>query len=258
MHLKSIQLKIALLAGACLLLSAAVLVGYSLKSTHDTQVYVDEKVSALLDDGAKLRLEQSAKVAAKNIQQEFDVAMNAARTMAQTFEMSKQLDDEGRPLLQLDRSAANAILLNVLKHNESFNGTYSCWEPDALDGRDSDFRVQADGNNPETGRFTPYWTRDDKGRVDVQPLVEYDTDAVHPNGVAKGDGIAARKRIILKVSLAPCRILFRVSRSGWPPFQCRLCVMESSMVLPEPTMFLILCKSSARRLMARCFQGRGK
>jgi methyl-accepting chemotaxis protein len=186
MHLKSIQLKIALLAGACLLLSAAVLVGYSLKSTHDTQVYVDEKVSALLDDGAKLRLEQSAKVAAKNIQQEFDVAMNAARTMAQTFEMSKQLDDEGRPLLQLDRSAANAILLNVLKHNESFNGTYSCWEPDALDGRDSDFRVQADGNNPETGRFTPYWTRDDKGRVDVQPLVEYDTDAVHPNGVAKG------------------------------------------------------------------------
>ena len=186
MQLKSIQLKIALLAGTCLLLCAAILVGYSLTATRNAQTFVDEKVSGLLDDTAKLRLEESAKVAALSIQQEFDVALNAARTMAQSFEMAKEMDSDGSPLLALDRNAVNAILLNVLKHNESFNGTYSCWEPNAIDGNDNDFRNNQDGNNAETGRFTPYWTRDDQGRIDVQALVEYDTDAVHPNGVPKG------------------------------------------------------------------------
>nr|WP_320115088.1 methyl-accepting chemotaxis protein [uncultured Desulfuromonas sp.] len=186
MQFKSIQLKIALLAGACLLLCAAILVGYSLTATHNTQAYVDEKVSGLLDENAQVRLEESAKVAAFSIQREFDVALNAARTMAHSFEMSKQVDDAGVPLLQLDRSAANAILLNVLKHNESFNGTYSCWEPNALEDNDEAFRVAQDGNNPQTGRFTPYWTRDEQGRVAVQHLVEYDSDALHANGVAKG------------------------------------------------------------------------
>nr|WP_320048805.1 methyl-accepting chemotaxis protein [uncultured Desulfuromonas sp.] len=186
MQFKSIQLKIALLAGTCLLLCAAILVGYSLTATRNAQSFVDEKVSGLLDDTAKLRLEESAKIAALSIQQEFDVALNAARTMAQSFEMAKEMDADGRPLLALDRKAVNAILLNVLKHNESFNGTYSCWEPNAIDGNDNDFRNNQDGNNAKTGRFTPYWTRDDQGRVDVQALVEYDTDAVHPNGVPKG------------------------------------------------------------------------
>lgn len=37
-----------------------------------------------------------------------------------------------------------------------------------------------------TGRFTPYWTRSADGKIAVQPLVEYDTNDKHPNGVLKG------------------------------------------------------------------------
>ena len=65
-------------------------------------------------------------------------------------------------------------------------GTYSCWEPNALDGRVADFTTGKDGNNQQTGRFTPYWNRDEKGNIAVQPLVEYDTRDRHPNGVLKG------------------------------------------------------------------------
>ncbi|WP_230370354.1 hypothetical protein [Paludibacterium denitrificans] len=46
--------------------------------------------------------------------------------------------------------------------------------------------AQCNGNNPQTGRFTPYWTRSESGAIAVQPLVEYDSDALHPNGVPKG------------------------------------------------------------------------
>ncbi|MDF0534202.1 methyl-accepting chemotaxis protein [Shewanella sp. A32] len=88
--------------------------------------------------------------------------------------------------VQLSRRSVNEILRNVLTKNKNLNGTYSCWEPNGLDGRDSDFIGSEDGNNPQTGRFTPYWTRNAQGNIAVQPLVEYDTDSRHPNGVLKG------------------------------------------------------------------------
>jgi len=114
---------------------------------------------------------------------DFVVALDAARTMADTFMVSKAEDNGG---LELGRNQINAILLKVLKDNPNFNGTYSCWEPDALDGQDSSFKTGKNGNNILTGRFTPYWNRDERGNIAVQPLVEYDTMDRHPNGVLKG------------------------------------------------------------------------
>ena len=37
-----------------------------------------------------------------------------------------------------------------------------------------------------TGRFLPYWNRDKSGHMAMQPLVEYDSRELHPNGVMKG------------------------------------------------------------------------
>ncbi|MFM2479695.1 HAMP domain-containing protein [Celerinatantimonas sp. MCCC 1A17872] len=42
------------------------------------------------------------------------------------------------------------------------------------------------GNNPQTGRFTPYWTRDHQGHIGVQSLVDYDSTERLSNGVMKG------------------------------------------------------------------------
>ena len=186
MKLKSIQLKISLIAGACLVLTAGILVGYSLISASNTQQMTIERVSALQQKSALDQLQNLAGDQAGNVQAKFDIALDAARTMAQTFEVGKAPGPNGEPVLQLGRDQINAILLNVLKQNPEFNGTYSCWEPDALDGRDSEFRTGQDGNNSVHGRFTPYWNRDANGNIAVQPLVEYDTYDKHPNGVLKG------------------------------------------------------------------------
>lgn len=186
MQLKSIQLKIALIAGLCLLVSAVTLVSYSLISSRNTQAFVNTEVTGLLDSNVRLQLQHQARAEAAVIRAEFDLALNAARTMAHTFEMAKELDANGHPLLALDRDGVNGVLLNVLKQNKSFNGTYSCWEPNAIDGNDDAFRTGKDGNNADTGRFSPYWNRDASGNIAVQPLVEYDSYALHANGVRKG------------------------------------------------------------------------
>ncbi len=186
MNLKSIQLKISLMAGVCLLLTAGILVTYGLISSSNTQTFTIDNVSQQQEKMALDGLSSLAGEQAGKIQSEFALALDAARTMANVFEVGKSKDKYGMTALNLSRSGLNSVLLNVLKANPKFNGTYSCWEPNALDGLDQNYKNGVDGNNKDTGRFTPYWTRDASGNIAVQPLVEYDTMDKHPNGVLKG------------------------------------------------------------------------
>lgn len=192
-------MKIAGLAGICLIMSSAILVAYGLYSSAASRDIVKSRVSALVEAQALDGLKNLAGNYAGQIQVQFQVALDAARTMADVFMVSKS----GNGNLELGRDQLNAILLKVLKSNPNFNGTYSCWEPNAIDGRDDMFRTGQDGNNSVTGRFTPYWTRDQSGNIAVQPLVEYDTMDKHPNGVLKGGWYIVPKQEHKESVLAP-------------------------------------------------------
>ncbi|KIQ59980.1 chemotaxis protein [Pseudomonas fluorescens] len=182
MKFKSLQARICVTAGVCLFISSISLVVYGLFSARSNEQYVSDEVTTLIEKSTIREIQNLAGSRANAIQAKLQNALDAARTMANTFAASKASQS---PLV-LGRDQVNSILLSVLKDNPEFNGTYSCWEPDALDGQDLAFRNERDGNNPLTGRFTPYWTRSADGHVAVQPLVEYDSADRHPNGVPKG------------------------------------------------------------------------
>jgi hypothetical protein len=118
------------------------------------------------------------------------------------------------------RTQFNAVLRNVLEHNPSFNGTYSAWEPNGLDGNDGPYQNAAAMGSDATGRFLPYWTRGAGGKS-RSSLWSNTTAARHPNGLVKGRGISTRTTPIAKTCSAPCPISFRASRSIWPPCRCR-------------------------------------
>ncbi|MCF6754247.1 methyl-accepting chemotaxis protein [Pseudomonas stutzeri] len=185
MTLRSIQQRIALIGGLCLLATAGILIGYSVYLASSTQQLVSNRVSQQAQDEALQTLQHLGGKYAGEIRAEFTKALEAARGMATTFAVAKMgaADNGG---LDIGRDQVNAVLLNVLKSYPDFNGTYSCWEPDAIDGQDALFAGTQNGNNDQTGRFTPYWTRGADGKIAVQPLVEYDTMDKHPNGVLKG------------------------------------------------------------------------
>jgi methyl-accepting chemotaxis protein len=180
-QLNSVQGKIAVATGGALIATAVSLLVVSIGSSVTTQSMVSSRVGELVRAETSAKLGYLAAAQAGAIQAKFDLALDAARTMAHTFSLAKS--DAG---VSLGRSQINAILRHVLVNNPEFNGTYSCWEPGALDGNDGGFLNTGNGNNLKTGRFTPYWTRSDTGSIAVQPLVEYDTMDKHPNGVLKG------------------------------------------------------------------------
>lgn len=186
MRIQSIQLKIALLAGVCVVAASTALVGYSIVSAAKSKTFVGDNLAHLTEDATKTQLKTLALAQASLIEAPLNAAFDAARNMARMFEVSAVNDGGGTPAVGQQRARFNAILLNVLKDNPGFNGTYSAWEPDALDGQDRLFRDRNDIGSDATGRFLPYWTRSADGRLAVQPLVEYDSRELHPNGVMKG------------------------------------------------------------------------
>lgn len=177
--LQSVQGRIALAAGGALVISSATLLAVNIGSAMMTQTMVSNRTNELMRSEAEAKLRNLASAQAGAIQARFDLALDAARTMAHTFSLARSSVPMGRVQL-------NAVLHNVLVNNPEFNGTYSCWEPNAVDGNDAQHTGSGNGNNAQTGRFTPYFTRNGSGTIAVQPLVEYDSDAAHVNGVPKG------------------------------------------------------------------------
>lgn len=101
---------------------------------------------------------------ANEVDAELEVAMDAARTLAHTFEAAKNQGSANRDLL-------NAVLKNTLERNPNFIGVWTCWEPDALDGKDSS-HINTPGHDG-TGRFIPYWNRG-TGTASLEALADYD------------------------------------------------------------------------------------
>ena len=94
-----------------------------------------------------------------------EVPMDAARTLAQTMELFRNLDPAER------RRDYNNTLRGILAANPEFLGVWSCWEPDALDGMDAQYAGTPGSDS--SGRFIPYWNRG-TGSITLEPLVGYD------------------------------------------------------------------------------------
>ena len=183
--IRSVQLKIALIAGLCLAVTCVVLIGYSLFSTQTSNRYVSAEVMHLVDRQTKESLLNRAAAEANAIKAELEVGFDAARSMAHVFAVLADDKNSGTPD-SARRKQLNAVLRNVVQQNPAFNGTYSAWEPNGLDGNDAAFKGRDEMGSDGTGRFLPYWTRNAGGTIAVQPLVEYDSNERHANGLVKG------------------------------------------------------------------------
>ncbi|SIR27786.1 methyl-accepting chemotaxis protein [Rhizobium sp. RU20A] len=184
MQFRSIKAKIVVLSSLSMITASGALLAYGFISSSSSQAYVSDNVSEMTRDLTKESLLRLGASQAATIRASLDGAFDAARNLARGFEAVVGGPAATPPAER--REQLNAMLLTVLKDNPRFNGTYSAWEPNALDGLDADHRNDQRAGSDATGRFLPYWTRDAAGKIDIQPLVEYDSRDLHPNGVMKG------------------------------------------------------------------------
>ncbi len=186
MQIKSVKIKIAALSGLCLIAVAGIMTVISILSASSSNHFVDDNVSRLLEQNGTQYMQEVAGRQAARIQYEFDEALQIARTFALRAATVVGSTDHDSLTVSEYRKYFNEMLHFGLMANTKLNGTYSAWEPNAMDGRDQDFVGHADQGSDQSGRFLSYWTRGSDGRIALQPLVEYDSRDLHPNGVMKG------------------------------------------------------------------------
>jgi methyl-accepting chemotaxis protein len=75
----------------------------------------------------------------------------------------------------VSREGMTALMRGALEDNPSMLGVWSCWEPNAVDGRDAEF-VGKNGNDAH-GRYANYVVRHRDG-IRAEPLEGYDGDSV--------------------------------------------------------------------------------
>ena len=200
--LRSVKVSLIAVSGLCVTLTSASLVGYNLYASSHAASLVSRSTEEILDRKTKENLQAVAANQAATIRSKLDFAFNAARNTAGALTViaagKKSASREAVRRVQL-----NDFLLSVLKRNSDFNGTYSAWEPNALDNADEAYVDRKDAGSDHTGRALPYWTRTADGKIALQPLVEYDSEQLHPNGVMKGGWYIGPKRSGHESILAP-------------------------------------------------------
>lgn len=157
----SIQWKITLLAGLCLLAIVAVLVSVSLYRMSTSTELVKNTSAKMLGFSARERMEGEGKVQSLTIQQYFlssyKDGINLARQVLNHLEAARELELDGAAV----REDLNLQVKRALQANPqllSFNLTF---EPDALDGNDASHINRADLGSNEAGRFSSYWVQRD-------------------------------------------------------------------------------------------------
>ncbi|PSU35167.1 methyl-accepting chemotaxis protein [Photobacterium lutimaris] len=162
----SVKWKIALMAGLGLLATVIVLTGLSFYFASQNQQLVSQQVFSSLRTKSQLVVQAQAEKQSATVQQYLDEAAYRAEMLAQSVLFLKFNAEENYTNSSELRGSISELLRRSVNEFENIHGAFVVFNPDALDGEDSNY-VRADyvGAN-EQGRFSPYWAASPSGEAE--------------------------------------------------------------------------------------------
>ena len=168
----SIQWKITLLAGLCLLVIVTLLVATSLYQARNSAEMVKQSSSQMLEQAAQLRMQARAEAQALEIQRYFMDAYQYGKGFSRQV-LFLRVQAEKRFLDAFDlREDMTRQVRTALEGNPDLLGLYVVFETNALDGKDNLFAGQAELGSNDKGRFSLYWSQATVGELESSPLTE--------------------------------------------------------------------------------------
>ena len=183
MKRQSIQKKISLGAGVCVLITAVIIISYAVISLRSNMQ------AAAMKEAVALAREYVAE-----IESETEDALDTARTLAQTLSAVRDADIQ----LDINREKVLDILRMILEENPQFTAVYTTWEIDGFD--DLDLGYAGEHGHDETGRFASYWHRNAEGELEVRSQL---TCPIHSPGGIPGVWYQVPRNTLQDVILDP-------------------------------------------------------
>ncbi len=181
MAFKSLRTKLMFIVSLCMISAIGALGIIGLISAKNSGEYIETSSRENATQVATEIIQENARAVAFEIDAALEMALDAGRIMADVLSGIK----DPAVNLRMDRKRVNGILESILAKNPTFLGTYTCWEPNAFDQLDDIYRNTA--GHDSTGRFIPYWYRNEQGGIELTTLQDYENNEKHDNDVRKGD-----------------------------------------------------------------------
>lgn len=197
----SIQWKITLLSAVGLLSTVVILIGlsvYALQSTKDLVLtQTDKKIK---EDAVQLVLGRGeaevSRVTRYLHEAQIRTSILAASLVAQKQHAQQNYFGSG-----IVRRSLNSQVLQAAKSTPYALGAYAVMLPAALGHADDTYAGQSESGGNETGRFSVYWSRSEKGELTLENLTEDDINDTKPdvNNIPANEWFACSIRVH-----APC------------------------------------------------------
>ncbi|MDY4299657.1 methyl-accepting chemotaxis protein [Pseudomonas salmasensis] len=155
----SIRLKIVLLSGLCLLGVIALVVGINIYNTNQNDRLVSDSSSRMLTASVEQLLQSKAAEQAGHLQQTFGENLLVVTALADQIKDLRQLGTQRSLEAAALREEINRSVKTAFERNTKVLGIWLSFEPNGLDGKDSEFIDDKARVSNEKGRFSSYWSR---------------------------------------------------------------------------------------------------
>ena len=155
----SIRLKIVLLSGLCLLGVVALIVGMNIYQTNQNDELVSNSSNQLLTASVQNLLQAKAAEQAVRVQKTFGESLTVITALADQIKDMRLLAAKRSLDAGALREELNLSLKTAFQRNDKVLGIWLAFEPNGLDGKDSEFVNDAARQSNEAGRFASYWSR---------------------------------------------------------------------------------------------------
>lgn len=155
----SIRLKIVLLSGLCLLGVVALIVGMNIYQTNQNDELVSASSNKLLTASVQNLLQAKAAEQAVRVQKTFGESLTVITAVADQIKDMRVMAAKRSLDAGALREELNLSLKTAFERNDKVLGIWLAFEPNGLDGKDSEFVNDAARQSNEAGRFATYWSR---------------------------------------------------------------------------------------------------
>ncbi|ULN85374.1 methyl-accepting chemotaxis protein [Pseudomonas sp. Y5-11] len=155
----SIRLKIVLLSGLCLLGVVALIVGMNIYQTNQNDDLVSDSSSKMLTASVQNLLQAKAAEQAVRVQKTFGESLTVITALADQIKDMRVMAAKRSLDAGALREELNQSLKTAFERNDKVLGIWLAFEPNGLDGKDSEFVNDAARQSNEAGRFATYWSR---------------------------------------------------------------------------------------------------
>ncbi|QLG94861.1 methyl-accepting chemotaxis protein [Pseudomonas yamanorum] len=155
----SIRLKIVLLSGLCLLGVIALIVSMNIYQANQNDQLISTSSSRMLTASVENLLQAKAAEQAVQVQKTFGENLLVVTALADQIKDLRTLARKQSLPGGALREELNHSLKTAFERNTKVLGIWLSFEPNALDGQDSDFVNDKVRGSNEAGRFSSYWSR---------------------------------------------------------------------------------------------------